>query len=266
MVEDDDAEPQPSSLRGRLSDVFFPAVLGGAEDALAKRFGERATTYNPILGAAAGLSQIAAQLKEFGVWMNDRKTTYTPAHVFIGTDRDVTEGVLALRADGEHVDLPVAIVLERRKAREVALRVYHATQPLRRWQAPRLARGTGEREPAVPANVAEHLALLRLGDVDALVAGFAPGGTVRDGAGTVHTRSTGAMHAFYVRLLQSGPAANDWQPVILSVADDGRMCAVEYETSKLRGEETTPKEGAMVFERGDSGLFSSVRIYDDVMA
>jgi hypothetical protein len=181
----------------------------------------------------------------------------------IGIDRDVTEGTLSIRLDGEHIELPVALIMERKKAREVDLRVYHATLPLKWGQVARPRRGHSEKDPAVPAHVAEHLALMRLGDVDALVAGFETEGSVRDGTGKVHARPGGAMQEFYVRLLQSGPAANDWQPVVISIADDGRSCAVEYETHKLRGGEIAPKEGAMIFERGDSGLFSSVRIYDE---
>jgi hypothetical protein len=67
-----------------------------------------------------------------------------------------------------------------------------------------------------------------------------------------------------VQLLQNARGANDWVPIVLSAADDGRTCAVEFEIEKLRGDETTPKEGLMIFERGDSGLFRSVRVYDEV--
>lgn len=263
MFEDDDGERQTSSLRGRLSDVFFPALLAGSQEELGKRLGSRAKIYNPIFGAAAGTTEVATRLKELAGWLSDQSAAFTASSTVVGIDRDVTEGMLSIRLSGEHIELPVALIMERKKAREVDLRVYHATLPLKRWQAARPARGHSEKDAAVPAHVAEHLALLRLGDVDALVAGFETEGSVRDGTGKVHARVGGGMHEFYVKLLQSGPAANDWQPVVISVADDGRSCAVEYETSKLRGGEIAPKEGAMIFERGDSGLFSSVRIYDE---
>ena len=36
-------ERQPSSLRGRLADVYVPALVEGTTDSLAKRLGNRAT-------------------------------------------------------------------------------------------------------------------------------------------------------------------------------------------------------------------------------
>ena len=263
MFEDDDGGRQTSSLRGRLSDVFFPALLSDSQVELGKRLGSRAKIYNPIFGAAAGPTEVPGRLKELAEWLSDKSASFSTSCTVVGIDRDVTEGTLSMRLDEQHIELPVALVMERKKAREVDLRVYHATRPLTRWQAARPPRGQREKDPAVPAHVAEHLALIRLGDVDALVAGFETDGSVRDGTGKVHARTSGAMHGFYVKLLQSGPAANDWQPVVISVVDDGRTCAVEYETSKLRGGEIAPKEGAMIFERGASGLLTSVRIYDE---
>ncbi len=262
MFEDDDGGRQTSSLRGRLSDVFFPALLSDSQEELGKRLGSRAKIYSPIFGAASG-PEVSSRLKELAAWLSDRSAAFSASSTLVGIDRDVTEGTLSMRLNEQHVELPVALIMERKRAREIDLRVYHATLPLKRWQAARPHRGQSEKDPAVPAHVAEHLALMRLGDVDALVAGFETEGSVRGGTGKVHARPGGGMHEFYVRLLQSGPAANDWQPVVISVADDGRTCAVEYETSKLRDGESAPKEGAMIFERGASGLFSSVRIYDE---
>ena len=263
MFEDDDGGRQTSSLRGRLSDVFLPALLADSQEELGKRLGSRAKIYDPIFGAAANPAEVSGRLKALAGWLSDHGAEFVASSSVVGIDRDVTEGTLSLRLDEEHIDLPVALILERKKAREVDLRIYHATLPLKSWQAARPQRGVREKDPAVPAHVAEHLALMRLGDVDALVAGFETDGSVRDGTGKVHARPGGGMHEFYVRLLQSGPAANDWQPVVISVADDGRKCAIEYETSKRRDGEIAPKEGAMIFERGPSGLFSSVRIYDE---
>ncbi|HEX7665346.1 MAG TPA: hypothetical protein VF407_12565, partial [Polyangiaceae bacterium] len=181
----------------------------------------------------------------------------------VGVDRDVTEGTLVLRVEGRNVDLPVAVVVERRPQREVDLRVYHATQPFDRWQAARPPRAPLDKEPSMPDDVAQHLAALRIGNADALVAGVESTGALRDGAGKLHGREGGQLHAFYVSLLQNARGANDWVPIVKRSADDGRACAVEYEIEKLRGGETAPKEGLMVFERGDSALFRSIRIYDE---
>jgi len=182
----------------------------------------------------------------------------------VGVDRDVTEGVLALRLDGEHLEVPVAVVMQRMKNREVDLRAYHATMPLRRWQAARPKRTDAEREYVVSKDVAEHLGALRLGDPDALVAGFEADGALRDGAGKLHPKAGDKLKEFYVATLQNERGANDWVPLVIATADDGRTCAVEYRTEKLRGGEIPPKEGLIVFERGDSGLLRSVRVYDEL--
>jgi hypothetical protein len=47
-------------------------------------------------------------------------------------------------------------------------------------------------------------------------------------------------------------------------ADDGRTCALEYTVVRLHGSEIPPQAGLAVYERGESGLLRSVRLYDDV--
>jgi len=261
---DDDAERPPTSLRGRISDVYFPALLGDLEEPLGVRLGARATVYNPLFGSATGLTPIRRQLHDVSAWLGEHVATYAHAYTLVGVDRDVSEGTLGLRTDGHHVELPVAIVAERRKAREIDVRVFHATRRVGAWQAARSPRPPADRDHAIPGDVAAHLAALRLGDPDALVVGFEADGALRDGAGATHARANGKLREFYVRLLQSERGGNDWVPIVRSSADDGRTCAIEYETEKLRGDETAPKEGLLVFERGDNGLFRSVRLYDEV--
>ncbi|MEO8800104.1 MAG: hypothetical protein ABI551_19575 [Polyangiaceae bacterium] len=260
---DDDAERPSSRLRGRLSEVYFPALLDESQHELAIRLGARATVYEPLFGAAAGTVEIEGRLKELAKWLAEANASYTHGLTLVGVDRDVTEGTLVLRVDGRSVDLPVAVVVERKPQREVDLRVYHATQPFDRWQAARPPRSALEKEPSMAEDVAEHLSALRIGDADALVASVESTGALRDGLGKLHGREDGQLHAFYVSLLQNARGANDWMPLVRRSADDGRACSVEFEIEKLRGGETAPKEGLMVFERGDSALFRSIRIYDE---
>ena len=263
-VFEDDVERPTTSLRGRLADVYYPALLAESHGALAIRLGQRARTYNPILGGAAGLGSIQAHLNELADWLADKGASYAPARGVNGVDRDVTEGLLSLRLGGAHIDLPVAVVTQRMKAREVDLRAYHATVPLERWQAARPSRPPSDKDYVLPNDVAAHLGALRLGDADALVSGFESEGSLRDGAGKSHAREGDKLLDFYVGTLQVERGANDWVPIVISCADDGRSCAVEYQTEKVRGGEIRPKEGLMIFERGDSGLFRSVRVYDEL--
>ena len=133
----------------------------------------------------------------------------------------------------------------------------------RRDHLARGGRANPETEPSLAQDVATHLSAVRLGDADAIVAGFESAGSLRDGTGKSYSREGGQMHDFYISLLQNAHGANDWVPIVRRTADDGRTCSIEYEIEKLRGGETAPKEGLMVFERGDSALFHSVRIYDE---
>jgi hypothetical protein len=261
---DDEGSRQPSNLRGRLAEIYVSALLDDAADALAKRLGDRATLYHPLFGQATGMAAIEKSLARMTEWLSDHSATQKRGRVIVGVDRDIAQSTLALRHEQRDVELLVAIVAERYRAREISVRVHHATQPFGRWQAARPARKPGEREHVVASDVAEHLAALRLGDVDAVVRTFETDGVVVDGIGRAHDRASGALKEHYTRILQNEHGANDWVPIVQGVADDGRACSIEYETTKLRGEEIAPKEGVMVFERGDSGLIRSVRVYDEV--
>lgn len=263
-MKDDEGSRQPSNLRGRLAEVYLPALLDDAADALAKRLGDRAAVYHPLFGQATGMASIEKSLQRMAEWLSEHGASLTQRRILVGVDRDVAETVVSLRHAGREAELPIAIVAERHRAREISVRVHHATRAFGRWQAPRPKRTPTDREHVVASDVAEHLAALRLGDVDAVARTFESNGAVVDGAGRAHDRESGALAKHYARILQNEHGANDWVPIVQGVADDGRSCSIEYETTKLRGEETAPKEGVMVFERGDSGLLRSVRVYDEV--
>jgi hypothetical protein len=47
-------------------------------------------------------------------------------------------------------------------------------------------------------------------------------------------------------------------------ADDGSSCALEYTVVRVHGKDVAPQAGLAVYERGESGLLRSVRVYQDV--
>jgi hypothetical protein len=47
-------------------------------------------------------------------------------------------------------------------------------------------------------------------------------------------------------------------------ADDGSTCALEYNVVRLPGRQIAPEPGLAVYERGESGLLRTVRIYNDI--
>src|SRR5215472_14194684 len=120
--------PPPSGLRGWLSDVYFPAIVGGELDPLALRLGPRATLDDPLFGRSTGMAEIKAHLQKASGWFREHEASYERLGLVVGVDRDVAEGTLSIRIEGRSLLLPVAVVAERRRSREVELRLYHATR------------------------------------------------------------------------------------------------------------------------------------------
>jgi hypothetical protein len=186
----------------------------------------------------------------------------------MGSDRDVTEVTLALTFEGKRVYVPVAIVCERRPEREVELRLYYSTRPIKGTHAVRSPLLPQDDQVLVPPPVAAHLDALARGNVAAVVASFENGGTLRDPQGGNHHKSEdgGTLHRFYEGLLGAGGGADGAGIEVLkgARADDGRTCVLEYTVVRVRGKGVVPQAGLGVYVRGESGLLRAARIYEDV--
>ena len=236
----------PSSLRGRLCDVFFRALIDEQADQLLLRLGNKAQIDEPLFGTAAGLEALRKRLIEIGRWLGEHSARYEHERTVRGVDRDVAEGVLEVRAGDIPVSLPAAVVMGRGRNREVSLRIYMAPYPAER--APKGPDAPPSVELVPPADVSELLA-----DVSELLADTAFGSAtqlgehfeekavLRDTRGVEHDRATLLKTLGDMRLDARG------------FADDGRCCAVEIAGAGLGR--------LMVFDRSDSGLFRGVRIY-----
>jgi hypothetical protein len=130
----------PSSIRGWLSDVYLTALLSAQPDQLARRLGERATVDDPIFGRASGMPALERYLEEVASWLSKREGRFEKVAFTMGSDRDVTEGVLSLTFEGRRASVPVAVVAERRREREVELRLYYSTKPIKGTHAVRSPR------------------------------------------------------------------------------------------------------------------------------
>jgi hypothetical protein len=265
-VFDDETEGRgtPSSLRGWLSDVYVPALLDPDEKslaALAQRLGNKATVDDPIFGRASGLPALERYVADMSKWLKEHKAQYEKVAFTTGIDRDVTEGTLLLTFESKTVDLPVAVVAERRRSREVELRLYYSTQPIKGTQAARSPLVPDQPKLALPKPVDDHVTALQAGDVGALLSTFEEDGAMCEARGMEHTKKEG-LRGFYEKLVGGGGV------VVLKggAADDGRTCALEYTLVKLGGRAVPPQAGLAVYERGDSGLLRYVRVYDDLEA
>ena len=254
----------PSGLRGWLSEVYFPALVSLQASQLAQGLGDRATVDDAMFGHFTGMPGVGEGLEEMAKWLSTHDPAFERFGFVMGSDRDVTEGSLSITIEGHRLRIAVAVVAERRREREVALRSFYATSRMGPRTAPKRAPLTVDDQIVLPPPVAAHLDALARGDVDAVVASFEHGGTVRGADGETRAKLDGGgpLREYYARLLDGG----GMEVVKSARADDGSTCALEYNVVRLPGRPTVPEPGLAIYERGESGLLRTVRIYDDIRA
>jgi hypothetical protein len=246
-----DERSPPSALKGRLADVYVPALVSGTLEALSRRLGNRATIDDPLYGRASSLASIDPLLARVATYFAEGKATYEHVCSTTGVDRDAAEGRLSMTIGGEARELPIAIVAERRRLREIELRVYYTPEgapPGRKVRAPLLSSGP---QLALAQLVESIVEGIRKGSIEQALGGFEETSRIVDPTGRSHARSDGAMGAFLTEL-----TALDVN--IGGSADDGRTACVES-TVTQRGRDASP--ALLAFERGDSGLVRELRVY-----
>lgn len=249
-------ERSPSSLRGRLADVYVPALVGsgkqGSLESLGKRLGNRATIDDPLHGRASSLASIEPLIAKVSAYLSERKATYRHRASTTGVDRDLSEGVLELEVDGKPCEMPIVVVAERRRLREIELRIYYAPPDAPPNRPPRVALSvpaTPTPLPQLPAHVADAL---KKGAVERVLAAFEEGARIVAPDGTSHAKKDGKMSRF-VSELGAGVELD-----VAGSADDGRTCGVEAMLHLAR-REAVP--AVLAFERGDTGLLRELRLY-----
>jgi hypothetical protein len=258
-----------SGLRGWLSDVYFPALVSSQADQLVRRLGDRATVDDPIFGRTTGMPALARYLEEIAGWLAKHRGAFDKVAFVTGSDRDVTEGTLSLTFEGRAVKVPVAVVAERRPGREVEIRLYYSTKPIKGTRAVRSPLLPQDDEVTVPLQVATQLDALSRGDLAAVMASFENGAILRDAAGRTHAKEDegGPLRAYYEALCPSAGAGATGSGIEVlkgARADDGRICALEYTVVRVRGKNVAPQAGLAVYERGETGLLRAVRVYEDI--
>lgn len=257
---------EPLNLRGRLSDVYFPALLSGGTESLARRLGERATLDDPLFGQTSGTLALERALKERAAWLTTRGASFANRGLVVGSDREVTEGLLSLTVDGRQVVLPVAVVAEKRREREVDVRLYYSTRAFSQTPAVRQSVLTSE-DVVVPPPVATHLDALSRADLGALVASFEHDATLcaPDGTSYGGSSSRPSLRAYFETIVGTGGDAEGGTTLLGSArADDGSACALECAVVRFRGRDVPPQAALVVYERGDSGLLKAARLYGDI--
>lgn len=242
-----------SALKGRLADIYVPALVSGTTDALSRRLGNRATIDDPLYGRASSLSSIDPLLGRVATYFAERSATYEHVCSTTGIDRDASEGRLVLTVDGAARVVPIAVVAERRRLREIELRVYYAaeTVPGRKPRAALVSSGSAGDRVGLALLVEDIVEGLRSGSIEKALAGFEESAQIVDSAGRAFAKLDGGMGTFLSDL-------GDLDVQIGGAADDGRTACVEATIVKRGGD---PAPVLLGFQRGDSGLVSELRVY-----
>lgn len=253
-----DERSPPSALKGRLADVYVPALVSGSIEALSRRLGNRATIDDPLHGRASSLVSIDPLLGRVASFFAEGKAAYEHVCSTTGVDRDAAEGRLVMTLRGETRVLPVAVVAERRRLREIELRVYYTAEGAaadRKPRAPLVPQGP---QLALASLVESIFDGVKKRAIDQALAGFEEASHVVDPSGRHHGKHEGAMGSFLADL-------GDADIEITGSADDGRTSCIETTvTRRVRGEiAREPSPALFAFERGDSGLVRELRIYWD---
>lgn len=242
----------PSTLKGRLADVYVPALVEGALESLSRRLGNRATIDDPINGRASSLASIEPLLVKVSGYFRQHGAAYRHRASTTGVDRDLCEGVLAMTIDGAAHEVPIVVVAERRRLREIELRVYYAPPAAPAGRPPRASLALAPRPVTLPQLVAHVLDALKKGAVERVLAAFDGPSRIVDVQGRVHAKRDGKMASFVSDL---GARV---EVDAVGSADDGRTCGVEGMLT-LPGREAVP--AVLAFERGDTGLIRELRLY-----
>jgi SnoaL-like domain len=241
---------------------YYDGLMSGEHAALTRSFAGEPVLHDPRRGRVIGVQAFEAYVRELGSWLSEHNASFDPVdHVFM-EPRGFEEVVLHLDAEGGRVEVPVAIVADRRSdGRLVELRIYHSIWAVtgRHLHRPPLL----QRNPDLRAEgvVAEYQRALAAGDVDAVIATFEPNGYAREPAGREFLHRGGDdLRAFYERLFSNGGGI---ELEHCGLVHDGRACALEYNVVGWGKTELPPEAGVAVYVQGESGQMAAARIYDD---
>jgi hypothetical protein len=214
---------------------YYAGLMSGEHEALIAAFAGEPILHDPRRGRVIGVAAFEAYVDRLSAWLAARNMTFDPVEHVSPGPRGFEEVALHLDGAGMRVDVPVAIVAERDAgAHLVELRLYHSIWALTGEHSHRPPLLQADPQLRLGGVVAEYVAALAAGDVDAL-------------------------RAFFSRWLAQGGIT--LEPCAL--IDDGAAHALEYNVVGWGDAELAPEAGVAVFVPGESGRLAAVRLYDD---
>jgi ketosteroid isomerase-like protein len=248
----------------RLTNVpFFDGLLTGEIDALVGSFVDGPEVHQPMRGRIKGAAAFEQFVTDTTTWMAESNVTVEDIDSILTPERAIDELVLHVDGEAGPIDLPMSLAADLGPdVHMTELRIYFSRWPLSGVRGVRPPLLQPDPKLQAPDIVGEYHRALAAGDVDAVVAAFAPDGYVREPSGGASThRGTNELRAFYELLIFDRGV----MPLELcAVADDGRACALEYNTGARGQPGSAPGTGIAVHVRGDGGKLAAVRFYDDV--
>jgi limonene-1,2-epoxide hydrolase len=248
----------------RLTAVpFFDGLLTGEIDALVGSFVDGPEVHQPVRGRIKGVSAFERFVTDTTTWMAESGVTVEDVDSLLTPARGVEEFVLHVDSDAGPIELPMALAADLDpQARMTELRIYYSRWPLSGVRGVRPPLLQPDPDLHAPDVVGEFHRALAAGDVDAVVEAFEPDGFVREPSGGASThRGANELRAFY-ELAFSDRGVMPLE--LCAMADDGRACALEYNTAARGQPESPPGAGIAVLVRSDGGKLAAVRFYDDV--
>src|SRR4051812_10518150 len=152
---------------------YYDGLMSGEPEALIRSFAGEPILHDPRRGRVIGARAFEAYVQELVAWLSRLNMSVDPVEHVVLERRGFEEVVLHLDGEAGRVDVPVAIVADRRPdGRLVELRIYHSIWALTgsHLHRPPLL----QRDPDLRAEspVAEYQRALGTGDVDAIMATF----------------------------------------------------------------------------------------------
>ena len=242
---------------------YLAALNDGDARELETAWPGKVVIYDPHVGQVSGRHQVRQFVRRNLSWL---ASLHARTEVVASTGaggRAVVELLAHVDHHGQELAWPVAVVSESPDDLSVVIRTYCSQWPLdekRPVRPPILASG----HASLDGVVSRYQAGLAAGDTDAVVSTFAPDGYFRGPFGPLHAhRGAAELRSFFARCFSAGGGI-DLEGC--AVTDDGVRCALEYNCVRWGSHDLPPQAGIGVYERGQDGLLTAVRVYDDVEA
>jgi ketosteroid isomerase-like protein len=243
---------------------YFQGLMAGELSALLGSFSGEPEIHYPVRGRVRGVQAFESYVGRTIEWITGANGVVENVELLVTPRRSVEEVIVRLDGeDGRRIEVPCAIAVDRGDdGRLREMRVYYSNWPMTGGHAIRPPMLQPDPDASEGDIVGEYQRALAAGDVEGVVAAFAPDAHVREPAGTSHIhRGTDELRALFTQFFSNGggiPLEH------CTVTDDGRACAIEYNVVAWGQTKLPPQAGVAVYVRGESGKLAAARIYDDV--